>query len=71
MDRVRFTLPDCGSVTGIVVNFKDEDINGVELRFYKVAVIAGRCDAHRDPDGELWINDYEIVSKCNLADTLS
>lgn len=33
------------------------------LPVYKVAVIDGRFDPHRNDLGELWVNEFEIVDK--------
>jgi hypothetical protein len=45
---------DCG--TGIVVDYNLEDGD----YFYKIAVIEGRFDGHRDDMGELWTNEFEL-----------
>ncbi len=34
---------------------------------YKIAVVVGLFDGHRNKDGELWVNESEISNKRHLS----
>ena len=56
---VKFNLWDYDEADGVIVEELTEDVDGEQVTSYRIE--AEGCDGHRNSDGELWINTYEVV----------
>lgn len=59
--KVEFDISEGHSTgTAFIIDGNIEVEDGEKKGYYKLAVINGKTDIHRNEKGELWVNDYEV-----------